>query len=74
MILKVLKMNQSDDPQHFSDRAQEHDLVISAEDAGNIGRVGADVTRTYSAIRQIVTTGYEPVVIFVPTPSKRKGE
>ena len=74
MILKVLKMNQSDDPQHFSDRAQEHELVISAEDAGNIGRVGADVARTYSAIRQIDTTGYEPVAIFVPTPSKRKGE
>ena len=67
-------MNPFDDPQHFSDRAQEHQLEISAEDARNIGSVGADVARTYAAIRQIDTTGFEPAAIFVPTPSKRKGD
>ena len=67
-------MNQSDESQHFYNRAQEHELVISAEDAGNIGGIGMDVARTYSTIRDIDTTGYESVAIFVPTPSKRKGD
>ncbi|MBT3994489.1 MAG: hypothetical protein HOF01_01710 [Chloroflexi bacterium] len=67
-------MKPSDNPQHFSDRAQEHQLVISAEDAANIGEVGASVASTYAAIRQIDTTGFEPAAIFVPTPSKRKDD
>jgi hypothetical protein len=67
-------MNPFDDPQDFSDRAQEHQLEISAEDARNIVSVGADVARTYASIRQIDTTGFEPAAIFVPTPSKRKGD
>lgn len=67
-------MNQSHDPQHFSDRAQEHELVISSEDAEFLYRVGMDVNSTYSTIRQIDTTGYESVAIFVPTLSKRKGD
>jgi hypothetical protein len=67
-------MNLFDDPQHFSDRAQEHQHEISAEDARNIGSVGADVARTYASIRQIDTTGFEPAAIFVPTPSKRNGD
>lgn len=67
-------MNPFDDPQHFSDRAQELQLEISSEDARNIGGVGADVARTYAAIREIDTTGFEPAAIFVPTPSKRKGD
>ena len=67
-------MNPLDDPHHFSDRAQEHQLEISEEGARNIGSVGADVARTYAAIRQIDTTGFEPAAIFVPTPSKRKGD
>ena len=71
--MKVLKMKQSDDPQYFSNRAQEHEFVISEEDAEEIDRVGMDVARTYSIIRQIDTTGYESVAIFVPIPSKRKG-
>jgi len=67
-------MNPSDNPQHFYDRAQEHQLVISTEDAANIGEVGSSVTSTYAAIREIDTTGFEPAAIFVPTPSKRKGD
>ncbi len=67
-------MNPFDNPQHFSDRAQELQLEISSEDSRNIGGVGADVARTYAAIREIDTTGFEPAAIFVPTPSKRKGD
>ena len=67
-------MNQSHDPQHFSDRAQEHELVISSEDAEFLYRVVMDVNSTYSTIRKIDTTGYESVAIFVPTLSKRKGD
>lgn len=67
-------MNPSDNLQHFYDHAQEHLLVISTEDAANIGEVGSSVTSTYAAIREIDTTGFEPAAIFVPTPSKRKGD
>jgi hypothetical protein len=59
-------------PEQFSDRANEHGLVISSEDAADIGGFGSIVDAAYATIREIDTSGFEPAAIFVPTPSKRE--
>ncbi len=33
-----------------------------------------DVEQTYSVIRSIDTTGFEPASIFMPTPSRRESQ
>jgi hypothetical protein len=63
---------ESTDPQKFVDRAKENRLEISLADAEALIGFSPDVDRTYAAIREIDTTGFEPAAIFVPTPSKRE--
>jgi len=63
-----------DNQSEFAARAKENNLVVSEEHAGELGVFDDNVRSTYAAIREIDTTGFEPVAIFVPTPSKRESK
>jgi len=60
--------------QQFSNEATRHDLSDSVNHIDEINDFKKDVEQTYSVIRSIDTTGFEPASIFLPTPSRRESQ
>ncbi|MEE8045883.1 MAG: hypothetical protein V3T49_03500 [Dehalococcoidia bacterium] len=65
-------MSPKNNPRKFKEQARENRLEISIEDAEMVNELMGDVEASYTVIRDIDTTGFEPAAIFVPTQSKRE--
>ncbi|MEC9292672.1 MAG: hypothetical protein VYC65_00115 [Chloroflexota bacterium] len=57
-----------------SRKATRHERPDSVDDIDEIHASQKEVERTYSVIRSIDTTGFEPLSIFVPTLSHRESQ
>jgi len=60
--------------QQSSSEITKQDLPNSVEDIDEIHTYQKEVQQTYSLIREIDTTGFEPASIFMPTVSLRASQ
>ena len=60
--------------QQLSNEITKEDLPNSVEDIDEIHAFKKEVQQTYSVIRAIDTTGFEPASIFMPTASLRESQ
>ena len=60
--------------QQSSNEITKQDLPNSVEDIDELDAFKKEVQHTYSVIRAIDTTGFEPASIFMPTVSLRESQ